>query len=578
MLDRNRCAKINVKLLIILILVTVAIGISLVAARQVRRSIVSKMSLKAGTAAFESKDWPAACENFQEYLGRNPDDVEILKKYAKTRLSIQPLDAGNIVQAIAAYRRIVQLAPLDEATCDQLAALYIGIGNSEDLAYMARTRLERDPNDRKAPLWLAETLVRLNKPREARQILEAFIEKLGALSDKHDGYVRACVGMSDIEASDSSPEAKAKALEWLNKAVSYAPQSVEALAYRARCYRQMSELPGLNRNSQLALARKDLDAADGLGTNDPKVRYFLGEEWMAHGALDRAAAELQAVDKLRQETLEEHFFDINDWKVARSLFALELASRRQATREAATLADETLAMLKEERHRVRVLPAAIPIYIAVGKVSEARRCLDEYLDIVRPQQGTGESATRLARLKALVARAEGKPYVVITLSPTSVKARLNLASTLYQTGNVERAEQTYRQLLSQDPTNILALNDLAWILQAHDHDYAAALELVNTGLRLARDEAHLLDTRGTILANMPDRLAEARNDFQRLAELSPSDTRQQAKALLQLGRICARLNDLVQARQHLQRALDIDRKINVFTADERSEIAGIIQL
>jgi len=76
---------------------------------------------------------------------------------------------------------------------------------------------------------------------------------------------------------------------------------------------------------------------------------------------------------------------------------------------------------------------------------------------------------------------------------------------------------------------------------------------------------------------MEDRLAEARNDFERLVELSPSDTRQRAKALLQLGRICAKLDDLVQAEQHLKNALEIDRKLDVFTTDERSEITRIIQ-
>ena len=120
-------------------------------------------------------------------------------------------------------------------------------------------------------------------------------------------------------------------------------------------------------------------------------------------------------------------------------------------------------------------------------------------------------------------------------------------------------------------------NDLAWILQEHYHRYAAALELANIGLRLEPDNLYVLDTRGTILSNLPDRLADARNDFERLVELSTSDTREQAKALLQLGRICAKLNDLVQAKQHLKNALEIDRKIDVFTPDERSEIKRIVQ-
>ena len=121
-----------------------------------------------------------------------------------------------------------------------------------------------------------------------------------------------------------------------------------------------------------------------------------------------------------------------------------------------------------------------------------------------------------------------------------------------------------RNCSSNTRNDARALNDLAWILQEHDQHYDAALELANKGLSVAAGDSHLvnnlMDTRGTILANLPQRLADAKNDFQKLVDVSPDDTREKAKALLQLGRVCARLNDLAQAKQHLQKALEIDRK------------------
>ena len=165
----------------------------------------------------------------------------------------------------------------------------------------------------------------------------------------------------------------------------------------------------------------------------------------------------------------------------------------------------------------------------------------------------------------------------VILSPTSVEAHLGLASTLYQTGEVERAEKTYREVLEQHPNEVRALNDLAWILQEHDQRYNAALELANKGLKLTPENLDLLDTRGTILSNLPDRLAGARNDFEDLVRLSSSDPGRQAKALLQLGRVYLRLNDLAQAKQGLGTALEIDAKVNVFTAAERSEINEILR-
>jgi tetratricopeptide (TPR) repeat protein len=421
MLYSNRCGKVNVKLLLILVVVTVALGVSLVVARQVRRSILSKRSLTAGEAAFQNQDWPATVRNYREYLGRNPDNVDILRKYAKALLSVRPLEGPAIAGAISVYRRLLQLDPVDAVASEKLAMLYAGIGNAEELAYTARKRLESDPNDRNAPLWLADALLQLNKRQEAQQTLDRFAKALETRPGKYAEYVQACARLSQIMALDDSGDAKAKALEWLNKAVRHDPDSAEARGHRARFYRETPAIADMNETRRLALARQDLEVADRQDTDDARVRLLLAVEWMAHGELNRAAAELQAADKLPQEKLEEYFLDINGWRVARFLFASDLATRRGALSEAVTLADEALTVLTEKRHRVRVLPTAVTLYVAAGKASDARRCLNEYLDLTRAQTGAAESKWRLAYLQALVAKAEDRLYAVIdVLQPVMV--------------------------------------------------------------------------------------------------------------------------------------------------------------
>src|SRR5690606_6190449 len=138
MLQRNCCAKVNVKLLLILIVITVGIGVSLVAARQIRRGILSERALAAGQAAFDQQDWAAAAKNWREYLSRNPDDVEILRKYAEAVMSIRPVEIPSITGAISAYRRIMELDPQDETVSEKLVELYSAIGNHEELASVAK--------------------------------------------------------------------------------------------------------------------------------------------------------------------------------------------------------------------------------------------------------------------------------------------------------------------------------------------------------------------------------------------------------------------------------------------------------
>ena len=218
--------------------------------------------------------------------------------------------------------------------------------------------------------------------------------------------------------------------------------------------------------------------------------------------------------------------------------------------------------------------------VSQNRFEELARISSAYLS-AKEQDPTKviRAASILAASDSTKLREEGLKLFeyAVTLLPTSTDARLGLATTLYQKGDIERAKEIYQKLLNEHPANVQILNDLAWILQEHNRQYEAALELANRGLRLAPDDPHLLDTRGVILSNMADRLADAKRDFVKLVRLSSPDSRQRAKALLQLGRICARLNDLAQAKQHLMDALEIDRKSEVLTSAERSEISRIIQ-
>ncbi len=468
---RNQYGRINVKLAVILVLVVAALGVSLVAARQIRRSILSKMSLQAGEAAFEKGDWLASYKNLQEYLGRNPDDVEVLKKYAKARLSVRPLDPANIAGAISAYRRVLQLAPRDDVAYEQLAVLYPGVGDFEDLAYIARMRLEHiqnDPNDRKSAkvwktsLWLAEALVGLNRAQEARQTLEKLMGELeAALPNRHVEYVKACTLMCQLTTGESA-EVKAEARKYLNKAAEYDPNSVEALAYRARFYRQIRDIPGVDENERIRLARQDLERADRLGTDNPELRCYLGMEWIAHKEFDRAAAELKAADALPEETLEKQFFDLDNWKVARCLFAVELASRKGAIAEAVSLTKEALAGLTEKRLRARILPTAIPLFVADGNVPQARKYLTEYIDTLPVQEGAKEPRERLVYLEALMDRADNKWYAVIeavqpALVGTAPDSELRrqlwrwLAEAFSRTGQSRRAIGVVSTYLRNDP-------------------------------------------------------------------------------------------------------------------------------
>jgi tetratricopeptide (TPR) repeat protein len=573
----KRCAKINVKVLLVLILIVAALGISLFAARQIRRSILMKMDLEAGQKAFENEDWAQASKHFREYLGRNPDNIEVLKKFAKSGISIRPLDSADISGALAAYRRVLQLDPLDEEAYEKLAMLYTSIDNAEELAYIARSRIKVDPNDLKAPLWLSDALIRMNKMDEARQTLEEFMSRFEDLAGKHTEYSRACLLMSRLEGSSNTAESRAKALEWLNKAVEYDSEFVESLVSRAGFYLGIAELArthgvvpeigGMRFDEILKSARKDLDGADKLTIEDPRIRLLLGNEWLLLGDFERANAELEAAKQLPDETIEEYFFDVNDWNVKKFILNAKLTLQKNNQFDCNSLADDTLSALTEKRHRIQALPSAIKLYIAADNVSKARECMDDFLENQYTLAGSEISRLDLAHLKALVARGEDKPYAVIDILRTAnVGDAPRPELWLLLAGAYSRTDQTrlaidaltkYLRFYSQNPAVLLQLAKeylklSDWNKASEAAGHAESLDPNDITIKLLRIEA------GIHIAAEQD--SQAKTEGLKalkteLAELRKGDPNRIEIRILQ-AIIAGRLGQPDQAEKELKLAVD----------------------
>ena len=142
---------------------------------------------------------------------------------------------------------------------------------------------------------------------------------------------------------------------------------------------------------------------------------------MAHAQWDRAAYELKAAENLPLETIQEYFLDLNEWTVARFQLAAELAIQRRDIAEGISRADETLKELEDTRYLVGILPHAIRLYINdPNKTQDANECLDEYINILRTNEGPSGSRQELAYLRALVAKAKNDSYAVIDILQSAV--------------------------------------------------------------------------------------------------------------------------------------------------------------
>jgi len=538
-------AKVNVKLVIILVSTIVVLGVGAFVAREVRRSYLASRDLAAGNAAYDRGDWDEARKRFVEYLGRRPRDAEILGKYAEVLLKPASLSRNDIRRAIGAYRELLNLTPDDHEVYRQLAAMYTHMGtvtDSSELAYIAARRLERAPGNIGAAIWLARAQEAQGRIDEADKALVALVKQLDNRSPKPDEYVQACILLSSIARRASGDQRDpAKALEWLDLAVKNAPDSADALVSRAEFYRQTPPFGDKMRSQMLKTSREDLDRAERIKSDSPRILLRISREWMAHNKLDRAAAALKAADQLDAAAIRKEFIDGDEWLVQHFLQSAELRIRMGRTASAADQADGVLAKLTERRKRLVVLPQAIRTYLGAVRIKTAKKRMGEYLELRKLLQVTGEDKEQAAILQASVAGADGNPHEVIELlEPLSVGSEtsagtLRLLGVAYsQIGRASQATRTLARYLQMQPGDG-RMRLMAARQYGNLGDWKSALKVVERDEKLLEEDpkARLLRIEAAMhLASRPDaadrnkalqalggKLAALRSEYPRLTEI-----------------------------------------------------------
>jgi len=580
----RRRGKINVKLVVIIVCVVVLLGVGAIVARHVRRSILAARDLAAGTAAYEKEDWATACKHFQEYLGRRPENADILGKYAASLLSREPLEPRSIARAAWAYRQLLNVRPGEEAIYKKLATLYTHTRNLSELSYIAKRRLEQAPEDAQAEIWLARALIGQQKLDQARKKLAAVTERLKKHPDKPPEYVEASLLLSRIALRKEDDQGRTEALQWLDLAIQYDPENHRAILDRARFYRDAPPFGGRTKEAMRKQAAEDLERVEALKTDDPVVALTLSEEWMHHGDLARAQRWLDSVGEVDRAALKKHFVDPNEWVIARFVQAAELAVRRGKAAEAEGEAEKVLERIEGRHQRLVVLASAVRLYLAGGRVDQARKRLDEFLELLKLVAGEGGTFREPVLLKALVAAAENRPDEVIrVLEPLAARddatpLMLGLLAQAYaQTNQRLRSIRTLQRYTGRE-----AKDAGVWLLLARQlmggRQWQKAAEAARKAESLAADklEAKLLRIEAAIHAAaeaLPVEKESLDGPADELAGLKkdrPDDARLwalQAKVEVARGRLEGAEQVLRQAVRKCGEMVDLELQLAAVLAD-----------
>jgi len=162
-----------------------------------------------------------------------------------------------------------------------------------------------------------------------------------------------------------------------------------------------------------------------------------------------------------------------------------------------------------------------------GRFAEALDLLEQAWKTCPPQ---AVAFTAVAMLHAPGARAEHFERVARDLetalakNPDLVPVLLHLATLRDLQGRHAEAEQVYRRLLNRAPDNVVALNNLAWLLAHQKGKGNEALSLLRRAIDTAGPLPELRDTRAVVSLSLGESKA-AVEDLEAVVREAPTATR-----------------------------------------------------
>jgi len=165
---------------------------------------------------------------------------------------------------------------------------------------------------------------------------------------------------------------------------------------------------------------------------------------------------------------------------------------------------------------------------------------------------------------------------ILDRDPNSLRAMNMLAMLLHLTGRHAESTTIYQQILTLQPDNVVAINNLAWILCQDHSKYQQALELAQRGLEKAPDYIDLIDTRGVAYYWLGE-FDKAVQDFNRCIKLYHTKTPSLVASYFHLGRTLARLGRKGEAIENLNKALELNTKVVSLSAADFAEAERLLE-
>jgi putative PEP-CTERM system TPR-repeat lipoprotein len=433
---------------------------------------------------------------------QSASELDDSKHHADVLLVSTHLQRRQYAEALKAARALESKQPKNPLTYNLLAAAYIGNNDIPSARRSLEKALVLQPTYTPAAQNLARLDLQEGNKAAARKRFEDMIARdrsnvqayiaLATLGPRIDatpaeikgwleearregpGTIQPLVLLARLHFQAGDPK---KALEVMEKAVIAAPDNVEVLELAGQV-----QLAAGERNRALGTFAKWVSAQP----DSAPAHYRYATAQLANEDPTGAASSLRKAIRIRAQFPE-----------AQVLLA-EIESRSGRHTEALKIAESVQ----------RQNPKSALGWILQGDALVASKHFGQAVKAYETAFEHGKSGVTAVKLHAALvsdgrtAEGEARLKEWLKAHPSDLTTQLYLGEFYLQTGRNKDSAAVYERILAAQPSNIVALNNLAWCY--HQMKDSRAMETAERAFKLKPDNPAVLDTLGWILVHNND--------------------------------------------------------------------------
>lgn len=482
----------------------------------------------AGLSELRGGDRASGIAGLERAVNVDPESLALREELARAYIN-----TGESALAIKELRTILEQGGQQKKTETLLVIATLRAGEFEEAISLVLDMLSREPDDPATIAFTGNVFAASGDRKEARKYFEralanepgfppaimalANIEELDGNTAEAMALYRGLVNTTDkpvvpmlaLARLSEKLGNKQEMIGWLERAIETAPEEVSPRVFLASYYL---------RENQTERAGSLVTEAVQLAPRDPEVMGVRGKLLMAERRYEEALP-------LLAELVER----MPDSVSARLLLA-ECQLRLGHSKEARKELD---AVLQQQANNMAAVALLAQLEIQEGKLDQALdhslRIQQEYPELYLGYQLEGDARTarkdhesagkayaeawdRRKSPELAIKRAEnsirtGNPDAAVAQlqawlsdNPDDVRVRQVLGVTYQQFGQDDKAVQAYEQVLAADSDNLVALNNLAWLLMQSNNPEAVVL--AERAYSASPESAGVTDTYGWILVQL----------------------------------------------------------------------------